>query len=129
MDDSIDRLKTIKNELARLANSRNARCTAWKQDCPTEWHPTKVIDPRTKEPFTNPGAWDFVVEMLLKPETVLEEKELDKPRGKKGYELKIKTESGVIYIKLQFGLKGGTIIGRSFHYSFKDTIYGAKERK
>ena len=115
MDDASDNLKKIKSELARLAQSKKARTSIWTKECPTEWQPTKVIDPGTKRPFTSPGAWDFISEMLQKPETILEEIELEKPRGKKGYVLKIKTDDGDIYIKLQFG-QGGTIIGRSFHY-------------
>lgn len=118
MDESIDRLKRIKSELARLAlaQPKKACIPNWTPNCPTEWKPTEVIDPRTEMPFTYPGAWDFISEMLQKPETILEEIELEKPRGKKGYVLKVKTKYGVIYIKLQFGHTGGTIIGRSFHY-------------
>lgn len=116
MDDSIDKLKRIKSELSRLAQSKKAWKTNWTPNHPTEWKPTEVIDPRTNMPFTYPGAWDFIGEMLQKPETILEETELKKPQGKKGYVLKVKTEFGTIYIKLQFGHKGGTIIGRSFHY-------------
>lgn len=109
--------ESIKTELARLAKSERARITRWTKDCPTEWRPTTVTDPRSGLKFTLPGAWDFIAEQLQNRETILEEIIMDKPRGSKGYVMKIKTEDGEIYIKLQFGKTGGTIQGRSFHYS------------
>ena len=113
--DQSERIGAIKHELATIAASKKARITKWTRDCPTEWRPTTVIDPRTKEVFTPNGAWDFVVELLENPETEIEEIVLDTPKNKNGYVIKHMTEYGEIYIKLMFGMKGGTIIGRSFH--------------
>jgi len=110
-------LESIRKQLAILAGRKSARTTEWTRGCPTEWQPTKVIDPRTDNdsPFTPDGAWDFVVQKLLDPEMAIQEVRLSNPADKKGYVLHVDTDQGPIYIKVQFG-NGGKIIGRSFHY-------------
>ena len=67
-------------------------------------------------PFTEAGAWLFI-EAKLEYGQCLEEVELEKPPGRKGYVMKIHLEDGKpeLYVKLQ--LASGKIIGRSFHYS------------
>ena len=108
------KITRIRIELARLARSRKTRDFKWTPECPTEWQPTKVIDPRTQEPFTLAGAWEFVAERLEDSSIEVLEKIMDKPSGKKAYEMKIPTKHSKIYIKVQFGY-GGKIKGRSFH--------------
>lgn len=107
-------IENVKRELARLAAKKSARITRWSPNMPTQWQPMTVIDPRNGQPFTPSGAWEFIVEKLQDSDTVLEEKFLDKPKGKKAYVLRIDTENGQIYIKIHFG-NGGKIVGRSFH--------------
>lgn len=108
------KITRIRSELARLARSKKARDFKWTPECPTEWQPTKVIDPRTQEPFTPAGAWEFVADSLDDPSIEVIEKIMDKPSEKKAYVMKITTKHGKIYIKVQFGY-GGKIKGRSFH--------------
>jgi hypothetical protein len=83
---------------------------------PCDWRPNQVIDPRSGQPFTDPGAWEFIVEKLSDNEP-LETISLLKPPGKVGYVMKIRDfdRNSTIYIKLQLG--AGVVIGRSFHYS------------
>lgn len=98
-----------------MARQKRAREVRWSRDCPIEWQPQQVIDPRTGTCFTPNGAWDFIAEQLEKEGTSIIPKQLDKPQGKTGYVLKIGTVDGEIYIKIHFG-NGGKIVGRSFHY-------------
>jgi hypothetical protein len=110
-----ERLRAIKHELSILASKKSAWIIKWTEECPTEWRPTTVIDPRSGEFFTPPGALDFVTEKLKEESTEIKEVPLDKPKGKFGYAFCVETNWGAIYIKVQFG-NGGKIIGRSFHY-------------
>jgi len=83
---------------------------------PTEWQPTQVNNPSTGQPFTEAGAWSFIEEKLEDGQH-LEEVELAKPPGRKGYVMEIRLEEGKpkLYVKLQLG--SGKVIGRSFHYT------------
>jgi hypothetical protein len=110
-----ERVAIIKGELARLARKKKARQVDWSRQYPTEWTPTKVIDPRSEEPFTRDGAWEFLAEKLEDQNTLIEEIDLDRLPGKKAYVMKIPSANGEIYIKVQFG-NGGKIKGWSFHY-------------
>jgi len=110
-----EKLDAIKKELAVLARRKRARDVRWSRDCPTEWQPEQVIDPRTGTYFTRNGAWDFIAEQLETEGKDIKPKVLDKPLGKKAYELIVGTKQGKIYIKVHFG-NGGKIVGRSFHY-------------
>ncbi len=66
--------------------------------------------------FTNDGAWELVA-IRLESGHEVEIIELKKPRGAKGYVMKIHLESSrpLLYVKLE--LHRGWIHGRSFHYS------------
>ena len=99
-----------------MARQKRARVVQWTRDCPTEWQPQQVVDPRTNNYFTPNGAWEFIAEQLEAKDPNIDTKILDKPPWKKAYILLIQTKEGVIYIKVHFG-KGGKIVGRSFHYS------------
>lgn len=66
--------------------------------------------------FTDAAAWDFVASRLEEGEEV-EVIELNRPKGAKGYVMKIQLRPGEpkLYVKLQMGPT--KVIGRSFHYS------------
>jgi hypothetical protein len=110
------RLKLIKHQLAVLIRRGN-RNVPFSEEYPTKWWFGQVIDPRSHKYFTPVGAWDFIAENLEDPGTKIREIVLEKPEGRKAYELLLPTKKDVIYIKIHFGGKGDTVIGRSFHYS------------
>jgi len=108
---------TVKCELAKLAKQKDKRDVGiWPED-PPRWEPGSVRDPRSKKPFTYPGAWDFIAEELEKKQTSIKPFPLIAPRGKVAYAFLVSTEYGKIYIKVR--LARGKIIARSFHYSEK----------
>jgi hypothetical protein len=74
------------------------------------------MHPRSCEPFTESGAWEFVA-ATLETGHAMELLILDNPRGAKAYVLIIaaSTDAPPIYVKVQLG--SGCVIGRSFHYS------------
>jgi hypothetical protein len=84
---------------------------------PCDWKPTSVNNPETGIPFTETSAWHYIAD-LAESGYPIEEITLDQPLGERGYVMVIKLEADApdLYIKVQ--LKGGTIFGRSFHYSF-----------
>ena len=114
MDANLD---LVKENLAVLAAKRNAWDVEWSNASPTEWQPTTVIDPRTDDYFTPISAKEWIAELLRNESTKLEVVTLKKPAGKKAYVIKVPTNHGEIYVKIQFGSSGGHIRGRSFHYS------------
>lgn len=73
-----------------------------------------MIDPETTLPFGDAGAWELIADRLEAGEE-LTEIELQKPRGKKAYVMKIPLapNSPRVYVKLQLG--AGKVIARSFH--------------
>lgn len=73
-------------------------------------------DPSSGEYFTEPGAKEFIVQ-LLEQGHPMEEVQMHTAPGRTGYVLKAKGWSSEpdIYIKLQLG--SGKIICRSFHPS------------
>ena len=113
------RLKQIKRHLSVLSSRKDARIIPHEPEYPKKWWPEGVIEPRTGTYFTPSGAWEFIAEKLKEPGTRIKEIILDKPKGKKAYELLVPTPQGrTIYIKIHFGgSKGDMIVGRSFHYS------------
>lgn len=109
----VDPHAEIRRQLIVLCSRRSARTSEWTADRPTEWRPTAVMNP-DGQPFTDAGAWDFVVECLesgvsLTPVT------LEKPAGKVAYTFTVPVCAEEVYVKLQLG--SGAVIGRSFHYS------------
>lgn len=94
--------------------------TEHRPDRPTDWRPSQVLNPDgiLDSYFTDSSAWELIATKLESGHPV-EVVELYKPRGAKGYVMKVDIESGKpqLYIKLQLG--SGQIIGRSFHYSSK----------
>jgi len=82
---------------------------------PSRWSPTSITDPKTGCPFTEEGAWEYVVESLESGGS-LEEVILKKPEGRKAYVLFLESKHNEkIYVKLQ--ICGDYVRGRSFHYS------------
>ena len=95
-----------------------SRTTAFSRDRPTDWRPGDVRTPGgvLDTHFTDSTAWEFIASRLESGDEG-EIIELQKPKGAKGYVMKIDVEPDIpaLYVKLQLG--SGTIIGRSFHYS------------
>lgn len=111
-----EKLKLIKSHIAKLIR-RKQYVVGHAPENPVNWRHDEVIDPRSGEAFTYPGAWDFIAEILEQRGTTIKEKTLDKPPKKRGFILKEFTKDGIIYIKVQFGGPEGNIVeGRSFHY-------------
>jgi hypothetical protein len=108
--------------LVVLARRRNARVTAFSYDRPTDWRPGQVRNPAgvLDTHFTDAAAWELIASRIENGH-VLEVVQLEKPPGARGYVMKIDVEPGQprLYVKLQLG--SGKIIGRSFHYSERET--------
>jgi hypothetical protein len=69
--------------------------------------------------FTSLTAWELIATRLEDGEEV-EVIELRKPKGAKGYVMRIDLGPEIprLYVKLQ--MRGGVIFGRSFHYTEHD---------
>lgn len=111
-----ERLISVKHHLAVLIRRGKYR-VPFEQEYPKRWCFGGVVDPRSQKYFTPAGAWDFIAEQLEEAGTTIAEVTLDKPAGRKAFVLKTSTQHGTIYVKIHFGGKGDTVIGRSFHYS------------
>lgn len=87
----------------------------------SEWNPETVTDPRSGQPFTQFGAWEFIAE-CLEADSPFEEMDLTDYPGKRGYVMKvtIPDEKRLLYTKLL--LLRDQVAGISFHLS----IYEAK---
>jgi hypothetical protein len=88
----------------------------WGVLVPHRWKPYQVIDPSTKQPFTEVSARELIL-VLLESGHPITEVELREPPGRVGYVLQVALEPATptIYIKLQLG--SGAILCRSFHYT------------
>jgi hypothetical protein len=106
---------SIRRRLIALAKSRRTRRTDFVANMPSRWGPTSITDPRSGCPFTEDGAWEYIISSL-EGGAELEEIILEKPPGRSAYvfflESKFKEK---IYVKLQ--ICGDYVRGRSFHYS------------
>ena len=107
-----------RRELAVLARRSSARFTGFSASMPTDWRPQQVRNPSgvLDEYFTEAAAWELIATKLEEGHPV-EVVLLRKPRGRKGYVMKIRLggDDPPVYVKLQLG--SGKVIGRSFHYS------------
>lgn len=104
-------------ELSRLARNRRRRVAKSTPARPSQWHPLDVRKPdNDNNAFTDESAWDLIACQIESGHRV-EIIELDKPKGRTGYVMKIQLESSAppLYVKLE--LHRGWILGRSFHYS------------
>ena len=110
--------EATRNQLVRRARSSRTRTAAFTIQRPTEWRPAEVRNPKglLDTHFTDTTAWEFIASKLEAGEE-LETIRLRKPRGAKGYVMKIDLGPGLpeLYVKLQMG--STKVIGRSFHYS------------
>lgn len=108
----------IRRQLVLLARRSDSRHSDSSPSTPTKWQPYLVRkpSPAVDEFFTDREAWEFVATKLAEGHAV-EVISLRRPRGKKGYVMKIELEPKrpLLYVKLQLG--SGKVIGRSFHYS------------
>ena len=114
---SID--ESLRRQIARAARRPRLRKRGnFSPGRPTKWQPTQVIDPAAglDGPFTNAGAWELIASKLDHGHDV-EVINLRKPRGARGYVMKIRIDPNapMLYVKVEF--RAGSIIGRSFHYS------------
>ena len=68
--------------------------------------------------FSKESAWDFIIELLQNDEPV-EEIELKKPLGGRGYTMLVELEMNMpkLYIKFEWSSGNKVVFGRSFHYS------------
>ena len=107
-----------RSQLVLRARRSRTRTAAFTEQRPTDWRPTEVCNPDGElDPyFTDTTAWEFIASRLEAGEDV-EVIELKKPKGAKGYVMKIDLGPSMpkLYVKLQMGSK--KVIGRSFHYS------------
>jgi hypothetical protein len=102
-------------ELIRRAASRRSRRTSFSRERPTKWHPTSVMNPGDREPFTPDGCWSFLAEAIAGGAAV-EVIALKHPPGKRGFVIMLPGMDGaLIYVKLQ--LLSDVVLGRSFHLS------------
>ena len=119
---------SIRHELATLGRRADARITEFSRDRPTKWQPGQVRNPCgiLDRYFTDAAAWELIASKLEDGHPV-EVIELEHPRGRTGYVMKIELdpEDRVLYVKLQLG--AGKIIGRSFHYSDYPPTHGEEE--
>jgi hypothetical protein len=109
-------LEAICAEIIRLARDPKRRMVRPSAQDPTVWQPTTVENPDCGISFTTLRAWHFLADALEKG-CALEEVELDRPPGLKGYVVLLSggPSKPKIYIKVR--LNNGCLIGRSFHYS------------
>jgi len=113
-----DQCDDVRRQIALLARRKDARFISWSREMPCVWKPTTVMNPAVGFCFTDISAWAYIAE-LAECGHPIEEIELDQPAGEKGYVMTKQLEANLpdLYVKVQ--LKGGKIIGRSFHYSTK----------
>lgn len=106
--------------LIRLCESRRTRIVTFTAEMPCRWQPRQFTDPRSRQAFTDEGAWTYIVR-CLKDGVDIEELILKRPPGAKAYVLYLPgVNAQKIYVKLQ--MCGGRVIGRSFHESDKTSF-------
>jgi hypothetical protein len=120
MPEAEDELDAVRRELSRLARRKDARVIVWSPQMPSEWTPGKINNPQVDMPFTEAGAWHFFAD-LLDCGHPIRRVALKRPPGEEAFEMSVDLKPGMprLYIKVQ--LKYGKIIGRSFHYSDRET--------
>lgn len=104
----------IRNLLLRRCQSPRTRTHQFSANRPTHFAPGEVICPVTQEAFTPAGAYEFICKHLASG-IEIEQIELDKPAGKRGYVMLAEAHNGTVYIKLQ--LLSEHVVCRSFHLS------------
>jgi len=92
----------MRRQLIGLCGSKRSRSAKFTANAPCDFRPTKVVRPDgSNEPFTEQGAWDFIVQLLMHDQP-LQEIILEKPPGKRAYVMLAPGASNQpdIYIKL-----------------------------
>jgi hypothetical protein len=114
-----EQLAEYRRQLASLARQKSRRRVP--RELPCRWYPSEVANPEDGQPFTEPGAWVFIAQLLEDIEgQCVEVISLDNPVGKSGFVMKCDLPTGKMYIKVHYG-HGPSILGRSFHYSEHQT--------
>lgn len=105
-----------RQELCRRAlGGRKTRRSEFTRERPCKWHPTSLIHPEYREPFTVDNCWTWIAE-AIQAGAIVEIITLKKPPGKRGFVLKLDGHAGIkIYVKLQ--MLSEVVYGRSFHES------------
>ncbi|MHC6155299.1 hypothetical protein ACVSQB_26305 [Bradyrhizobium elkanii] len=104
-----------KGALIRLCGSKRTRIVSFSAEMPCRWQPRQFTDPRTRQAFTDEGAWSYIVEHLEKGAEI-REMTLERPPGAKAFVLLLPgVNAEKIYVKLQ--ICAGRVVGRSFHES------------
>lgn len=101
--------------LIRLCGSKRTRIATFTPEMPCRWQPTQFTDPRTRQAFTEDGAWSYIV-VHLEAGVEIQELILDRPPGARALVLLLPgVNAQNIYVKLQ--ICAGKVVGRSFHES------------
>lgn len=110
---------SLRKQMVILARSKKTRFNEWTSESPTDWRPGSIRNPHgiINEYFTTTTAWEFIAKLLDEGHHV-EEKILDKPKGKKGYVMIVDEVTSKQKVYIKFMLRNGKIIGRSFHESY-----------
>lgn len=78
----------------------------------------RIDNPETGMPYGDPGAWALVADSLEDAAIAIRELTLESPRGAKGYWWLVpQIGRASIYIKIQIGVGGCCVLGRSFHFA------------
>src|SRR5437763_16067130 len=110
-----EQLAENRRQLARLARQRSRRRIP--REFPCSWRPHEVTNPEDNQPFTDPGAWEFIALLLQDVQgQAVNVITLDRPAGQQAFVLLRPVPGGNLYVKVHYG-HGPTILGRSFHYS------------
>lgn len=108
----------LRRQLAELACRPRSRSVGRPPATPSDWRPFTVANVESiSGTYTDQSAWELIAALLTRGEPVYCIK-LEKPPGRTGFVMKPRMPGGkTLYIKLQLG--SGTVIGRSFHYSYE----------
>ena len=106
----------IRRQIIVLARRPKARSAAFTPERPTRWEPEEAINPETGLSFSPNGAWDFIATCVEGGQEI-EVIPLRRPPGATAYVMKIQLVANRprLYVKVE--LRGGRILGRSFHES------------
>lgn len=99
--------------VAKMARSRS-RVVGRPPAMPSRWQPHTVLSAHARLPLSDAEAFELIAEHL-EGGCAIQEIELRKPPGDRGYVLKFNLGSQVVYAKFQVK---SVFIARSFHVDF-----------
>jgi hypothetical protein len=106
----------IRRLLARYCRDKRSRRVA--RDLGARWDALRIDNAATGIPYGEPGAWALIADSLEDMAIAVHELMLDKPPGAKAHWWLVPQPGRAsIYIKIQIGAGGCSVLGRSFHYS------------